>query len=331
MTIRFHFASRLLHTFAAVGLAAAACTASAQVKWDLPAAYPATNFHTENLMQFASDVDKATSGKLKITVHANASLFKANEIKRAVQGGQAQMGEILLTGYSNEWPIYGVDGLPFLADSYAAAMKLYKAQKPALEKKLGEQGIMLLYTVAWPPQGIYVNKPIASAADLKGVKWRAYSPATARIAELVGAQPVTVQAAELSQAMATGVVESYMSSGSTGYDTKTYEHLKYFYDTQAWLPKNAVLVNKAAFDALDAPTKAALLKAGADAEARGWALSQQKNGEYLELLKKNGMTILPPSPQLKADLSKVGDTMLKEWLEKAGPEGQAVVDAYKKM
>ena len=322
------FRRQLLIAAAALGLAG---TAAAQTKWDLPAAYPTNNFHTENLTQFAADVDKATGGKLKITVHANASLFKAPEIKRAVQGGQAQIGEILLVNYQNEWQIFGADGLPFLADSYAEAMKLYKAQKPILEKKLAEQGLMLLYTVAWPPQGIYVKKPINSAADLKGVKWRAYSPATARIAELVGAQPVTVQAAELSQAMATGVIESYMSSGSTGYDTKTYEHIKYWYDTQAWLPKNAVLVNKAAFDALDKSEQAALLKAGADAEKRGWALSEQKNGEYIELLKKNGMNIMAPPPQLKADMKKVGETMLKEWLDKAGPEGQALVDAYKKL
>ena len=315
----------------ALALAGAVFAAAAQTKWDLPAAYPANNFHTENLVAFASDVDKASNGKLKITVHSNASLFKANEIKRAVQGGQAQMGEILLTAYSNEWPLFGLDGLPFLADSYEEAMKLYKAQKPALEKKLGEQGMMLLYTVPWPPQGIYVNKKIESAADLKGVKWRAYSPATARIAELVGAQPVTVQAAELSQAMATGVVEAYMSSGSTGYDTKTYEHIKNWYDTQAWLPKNAVIVNKAAFDALDKASQDAVKKAGADAEQRGWATSKQKNGEYIELLKKNGMDIVAPPPQLKADMKKVGDTMLKEWLDKAGPEGKEVVDAYKKM
>jgi TRAP-type C4-dicarboxylate transport system substrate-binding protein len=315
----------------AAALAAVAGVASAQTKWDLPAAYPSSNFHSENLTQFAADVDKATAGKLKITVHANASLFKAPEIKRAVQGGQAQMGEILLANFQNEWQIFGVDGLPFLADSYDESAKLYKAQKPVLEKKLGEQGMMLLYSVPWPPQGIYVKKPISSAADLKGVKWRAYSPATARIAELVGAQPVTVQAAELSQAMATGVIESYMSSGSTGYDTKTYEHIKYWYDTQAWLPKNAVLVNKAAFDALDKPTQAALLKAGSDAEARGWALSKAKNTEYIELLKKNGMNIVAPPAQLTADMKKVGDTMLKEWLEKAGPEGQGVVDAFKKM
>ncbi|HJV97227.1 MAG TPA: TRAP transporter substrate-binding protein DctP, partial [Albitalea sp.] len=181
------------------------------------------------------------------------------------------------------------------------------------------------------PQGIYTNRTLASAADMKGLKWRAYSPATARIAELVGAQPVTVQAAELSQAMATGVVESYMSSGSTGYDTKTYEHIKYFYDTQAWLPKNALIVNKAAFDALDKPTQAAVSKAAADAEARGWALSKAKNSEYLELLKKNGMNVIPPSPQLKSDMKKVGDTMLQEWLQKAGPEGQGIIDAYKKL
>jgi len=304
---------------------------SAQVKWDLPAAYPASNFHTENLVQFANDVDKATGGKLKITVHPNASLFKAPEIKRAVQGGQAQIGEILLVNFQNEWQIFGADGIPFLADSYDAAAKLWRAQRPVVEKKLGEQGMMVLYAVAWPPQGIYTKKPISSAADMKGLKWRAYSPATARIAELVGAQPVTVQAAELSQAMATGVIDSYMSSGSTGWDTKTYEHIKNWYDTQAWLPKNAVIVNKAAFAALDKPTQDALLKAAAAAETRGWAMSRKANGEVLEKLKANGMQIHQPSAQLKADMKKVGDTMLKEWLDKAGPEGQQLVDAYRKM
>ena len=317
-----------------LALVAAALTlgssAFAQTKWDLPAAYPATNFHSENLIQFAQDVDKASGGKLKITVHPNASLFKAPEIKRAVQGGQAQAGEILLVNFQNEAQLFGADGLPFLADSYDSAMKLYQAQKPLLEKKLAEQGMSLLYAVAWPPQGIYVKKPIASAADLKGVKWRAYSPATARIAELVGAQPVTIQASELSQALATGVVESFMSSGSTGVDSKTYEHLKYWYDTQAWLPKNAVIVNKAAFGALDASTKQAVLKASADAEVRGWNASKRVNNESIATLKANGMNIVTPSPVLKADMKKVGDVMLKEWLDKAGPEGKAMVDAYRK-
>ena len=323
-----HMTRRLIIT--AAGALALSAAAQAQTKWDLPAAYPATNFHTVNLQQFADDIDKASSGKLKITVHANASLFKLPEIKRAVQGGQAQIGEILLSAYQNEWIIFGADGLPFLADSYDEAMKLWRAQKPLLDKKLGEQGMMVLYSVAWPPQGIYTKKPLASAADLKGVKWRAYSPATSRIAELVGAQPVTVQAAEFAQALATGVVESTMTSGATGVDSKLFEHLKFYYDTQAWLPKNAVIVNKAAFDALDAPTRAAVTKAAADAESRGWAASRKVNVDTLERLKVNGMQVLPPSPQLKADMAKVGETMLKEWVDRAGADGKALLDAYRR-
>jgi len=315
----------------AAALAGAFGAAQAQMKWDMPTAYPATNFHTENIQQFANDVAKASGGKLNITVHANASLFKAPEIKRAVQGGQAQIGEILLVNFANEDPMYEIDGIPFLAASYGDALKLYKATRKPLEDRLAKQGMMLLFAVPWPPQGIYSKKELKSAADMKGLKWRAYSPATAKIAELVGATPVTIQAAELPQALATGVVDSYMSSGSTGYDSKTFEHLKFWADTQAWLPKNAIIASKKAFDALDKPTQDAVMKAAAEAETRGWKLSEEKNGWYLDQLRKNGMTIYPPSAQLKADMKKVGDTMTSDWVKKAGPDGQAVLDAFRKM
>jgi TRAP-type transport system periplasmic protein len=302
----------------------------AQTKWDLPAAYAAGNFHSENLVQFAKDVDSATAGKLKITVHANASLFKAPEIKRAVQGGQAQLGEVLLVNFENEWPGYGLDGIPFLATGYKDAYRLHQASKAALDKKLSEQGMFLLYAVPWPPQGLYVKKEIASVADMRKIKWRAYSPSTAKIAELIGAQPVTVQAAELSQALATGSVEAYMSSGSTGYDTKTYEHIKYFYDTQAWLPKNAVLVNKKAFDALDKPIQDAVMKAGAEAEKRGWKISEEKNDWYKKALAEKGMKIIEPPAKLVQDFRQVGKIMLEDWTKKAGPEGKAILEAFNK-
>ncbi|OZI60449.1 TRAP transporter substrate-binding protein [Bordetella genomosp. 11] len=321
---------RKITLFAGSVLLAATAQTQAQTKWDLPSAYPPSNFHVENLNQFAKDVGTLSGGKLAITVHNNASLYKAPEIKRAVQGNQAQIGEILLTNFANEAPVYALDGLPFLATGYDASFKLYQAQKPFLEKKLASQGMMLLYAVAWPPQGIFANKDIKTVADMKGLKWRAYSPVTARIAELVGAQPVTVQQAELAQAMATGVIDSYMSSASTGYDTKTYEYIKKFYDTQAWLPKNAIIVNKRAFDALDPATQAALKKAAAQAEERGWKLSQEKNTWYQQELTKNGMTIVAPSPELKQGLEKIGDRMIAEWVKSAGADGQAMIDAYKK-
>ncbi len=305
-----------------------AASAAAQTRWDLPAAYPASNFHTENLVQFANDVDKASGGRLKITVHANASLFKANEIKRAVQGNQAQAGEILLANFENENALFGIDGIPFLATGYGDAMRLYRIEKPALEKLLASQGIKLLYTVAWPPQGIYTNRELNGVADMRGLKWRAYSPATSKIAELVGAQPVTIQASELSQALATGVVDSYMSSGATGFDTKTYEQLKRWYDTEAWLPKNAVVVNQKAFDALDKPTQDALLKASADAEVRGWKVSEEKNAYYKKELAARGMAIVAPSPKFKADLKQIGTIMQADWKKKAGAADAALVDEF---
>jgi len=318
---------------AAVWAAAAfaAPQASAQTKWNLPGAYPPDNPHTVNLLAFAKDVKDATGGKLDITVHSAASLFKAPEIKRAVQTGQAQMGEVLISLHENEDPMFGLDVVPFVATSYAQSMKLWKASRSAIEKKLAAQGLMLLFAVPWGPQGIYVNKDINSVADMKGLKWRAYNVGTTRIGELVGAQSVTVQAAELPQALATGVVNAFMTSGSTGYDSKVWESLDHFYDTQAWIPKNLTFVNKAAFDGLDKPTQDAILKAAATAETRGWKMAEEKAAWYLEQLKEHKMKVLPPSAELKGGLLKIGEQLTADWTKRAGKDGEDVIAAYKKM
>lgn len=323
--------SRLLFSGLIAGALLAATPTLAQTKWNLPAAYPIDNPHSENLVAFAKDVEAATAGKLAITVHPNASLFKAPDIKRAVVTGQAQMGELLLSIHENEDALFGIDVVPFLATSFPQAMKLYRASKPLIEKKLDAQGLKLLFAVPWAPQGVYVNKPLATIEDMKGLKWRAYNVGTARIGDLVGAQSVTIQAAELPQALATGVVNSFMSSGGTGYDSKAWESLKYFYDVQAWIPKDYTFVNKAAFEALDKPTQDAILKAAATAETRGWKAWEEKANWYIDQLKAKGMTVEPPSPALKAGFEKIGQQLTADWLKKAGADGQAVIEAYKKM
>ena len=303
----------------------AAAASQAQVKWDLPTGYAANTFQTQNNQQFAKEVDELTGGKLKITLHPGGSLYKANEIKRAVQGGQADIGEIIISNFSNEDPMFGLDSIPFLATGYEDAQKLWKVSKAATEARLGKQGLKVLYSVPWPPQGIFSAKPISSAADLKGVKWRAYNPNTSRIAQLVGAQPVTIQAAELTQALATGAVTAFMTSGATGYDSKVWEQVKYYYQVDAWLPKNMVIVSQKAFDKLDV-----VLKAAAAAEKRGWKISAEKTIWYTEQLAKNGMKVEKPSEQLKSDLKKVGLTMIADWTTQTGAEGQAVIDAFRK-
>ena len=211
----------------------------------------------------------------------------------------------------------------------ASALRDLARCDAALQQLLDKQGQVLLYSVAWPPQGIYTKKPVNSAADLKGMKWRVYSPTTARIGELVGAQPVTIQEAELSQALATGVIEGLITSSATGADNKLFENLKHYYNVQAWIPKNAVTVSKKAFNALSKEEQEAVLKAATEAEERGWKASREVDAKSIETLKAGGMIVEEGSPELKADLVKVGEVVIKEWLEKAGKDGQAILDTYK--
>jgi TRAP-type C4-dicarboxylate transport system substrate-binding protein len=301
----------------------------AQTRWDLPTGYAVGSFQTENVQLFANEVDKATQGKLKITLHPNGSLYKANEIKRAVQTGQAPAGEFILSGAANENALFGIDSIPFLATSYADAMRLYKAARPATEKLLASQGMKLLFSVPWPGQSLYSVKAINGPEDFRGTKMRAYNPATTRIAQLLKAQPTTIQLAELGQALATGTVENFLTSSASGIENKLYEQTRFFYPVAAWLPRNATVVSQKAFDALDKPTQEAVLKAAAAAEARGWQMSEAKDAEYQKELVAKGMKVVPPSDALKNALATIGTTMTADWLKASGSDGEAILREYR--
>ncbi len=318
--------TRLMAATAVATLAAGAATAE---KWDMPMAYPATNFHSENGAKFAACVTEGTGGKLEIVTHPNGSLFSGNDIKRAVQTGQAQIGERILSAHANENPLFGVDSIPFLATSFDASDKLWKVARPALEKAMDAQNLVYVYATPWPPQGFYFKKEVNSADDMKGVKFRAYNAATARIAELGGMAPVQIEAAELSQALATGVVESFISSGSTGVDSKVWESLTHFYDVQAWLPRNTVFINKDVWNGLDDATRQVVSGCGDKAAAEGAATSRALTAGYLKTLADNGMKVQGPSDALRTALEGYGATMIDEWLAKAGDDGRGIIDAYR--
>jgi TRAP-type C4-dicarboxylate transport system substrate-binding protein len=311
----------------AAGLATAA---SAQTKWDMPTPYPDGNFHTKNVIAFAADVDKATNGSLKITVHSAGSLIKHPEIKRAVRQGTAPIGEILESLASNEAPIYGLDSVPFLTTGYDSAKKLYTASKPYLEKQLASEGLVLLYSVPWPPQGIYAKKEITKVEDLKGLKFRTYNAMIGRIAAIVGAVPTQIEVPDLPTAFATGRVDVMITSASTGVDTKAQDYLTHYMDTQAWQPRNIVFVNKAAFDKLTAAEKKAVLDAAKAAEERGWKASIEEMTIKTAALKAAGIKVVTPSPELKAGLAKVGATITAEWEKSAGVDGAAMLAAFRK-
>ena len=321
----------LLGGLAAAVFALSGSYVAAAEKWDMPLAYSATNYHSINATAFADAITAATGGELEVVTHASGSLYKGGEIFRAVRTGQAPIGERLISALGNEHPIFEIDALPFLATGFEAAWKLHLASKPLMEEVLASKGVKLLYAVPWPPQGLYVNKPVNSAADMKDVKFRAYNAATSRLAELMGAVPTKIEAAELSQAFATGVAESMVSSGSTGYDRKLWEHVDYWYEVDAWLPKNMVIVNLDEWNKLDAMTQGIILGAAAMAERAGWAKAEELANWYKDQLAANGMTVGPASDQLTADFKAIGETMTAEWFEKSGDEGKAVVEAFNSM
>jgi TRAP-type C4-dicarboxylate transport system substrate-binding protein len=313
--------------FAALAVTVAGA-AQAQ-KWDMPTPYADGEFHTRNVAAFVDDVKKATGGKLDIVVHSNGSLIKHPDILRAVSTGQVPIAEFLLGQFGNEDPIFAADNIPFVAAGYDAAWKFYQVQKPYLEKHLASRGLKLLYSVAWPGQGIYSKEPLKSVDDLKGTKFRTYSPMTARLAELLGASPTVVQVPEVPQMFATGAIQAMITSSATGTSTKAWEFVKNYYDTSAFHPKNVVVVNQRAFSRLPRGEQSALVKAAATAEKRGWEMSKAREKEGNETLQKNGMTVHQPDAAMKAAFQKVGSQIAAEWQKSAGADGAALMKAYR--
>ena len=323
---KFRTRTGLVATLAMSGLCAAG-VAQAE-KWDMPMAYSATNFHSETGQQFAECVTAGTNGDIEIVTHPSGSLFKGGDIKRAIQTGQAPIGERLMSGHQNENAVFGFDSIPFLATSFDDSARLFEAAKPTMEKLLDEQNLVMLYAVPWPPQGLYFKKEVNSVADMKGIKFRSYNNATARLAELTGMLPVSIEAAEISQAFATGVAESMVSSGATGYDRKVWESLTHFYEVDAWLPYNYVMVNKDVWNDTSDASKGVIRGCAQLAEYAGTWRSKEYTGFTMAGLAAGGMTVGPAGDALVAELKAIGETMSAEWLEAAGDDGKAIIEAF---
>jgi len=312
-------------------LAAAVLSISLNVQaetWNMPTPYPDTNFHTVNINEFAKEIAAKTNNQLEIKVHSAGSLFKHPEISKAVRSGQVPIGEFFMSLVNNEMPVFGLDALPFLATNYDEAKKLWDAQKPVAEELLDKQGMMLLYSVAWPPQGLYSKKEIKTVDDLKGLKFRSYNATLEKFAAAIGAAPTQVEAPDIAQAFTTGRVEAMITSPSTGVDSKAWDFLTHYTDIQAWIPKNVVVVNKSAFRKLDKATQDAVLAAAATAEQRGWEKSKEENTKQVKVLKDNGINVITPSPELMTGLKAAGVSILEDWKKAAGADGEKILKAY---
>lgn len=298
-------------------------------KWDMPTRSNERNYMTRNILEFAAEVKKATNGKLDIVVHPEDSLVKQPEVKRAVQTGQVPIGEFLMSMHSNEWPVFGVEAVPFLAPTPEANLKLLKIVEPMINERLKKQGMRMLFAVPWPPQAIYFTEEVTSVAGFKDVKFRAYNPVTGRLAELMGASPVTVQQSEVPQAFSTGVIKAMITSPATGVDTQAWDFVKFYYPVNAMTPWNLVVVNERAFSSLSKAEQDAVLAAAKQAQERGWKMQAQETDKLVDTLRSKGMTIVEPSPQLMQEMRTIGAQLVQEWVKAAGDDGQKIMSQYK--
>lgn len=308
---------------------ALAGTAQAATNWNMSTEQPDNNFLTQNAREFAADIKAATNGELNINVQSNSVLLKRPEVKRGVQQGVVQAGEMLVAAIGNEDPLFEVDSVPFLASSFDQSEKLWKATRPFLAERLDKQGIVLVYGSPWPPQGIYTKKPVEQLADLAGVRFRAYSPATSRLVSLMGAVPTTVQTPEVPQAFSTGIIDAMLTSPATGVDSQAWDYVKYYYDAQVFIPQSFVIINKRAFQRLPENVQKAVLEAGERAEQRGWAMSREQTSKLTQTMADKGMVVGQLSEKLAGELHAIGQTMTEEWLKKAGADGQKLLDTYR--
>ncbi len=318
------------HIVPAMVLTAGLVTAASADTWDMPTPYGDATFHTQNIMQFAEAVAGATGGDLEITVHSAGSLFPHAEIKNTVRSGQVPIGEFFLSRLSNEDAAFGLDSQPFLAASYEDAARLWEVQEPVIVELLAAQGLMPLFSVPWPAQGLYTNGEIAAVDDLAGLRFRAYNAALEEFATLAGAAPVQVEAPNIPQAFATGQVEAMITSPSTGANSAAWDFVTHYTPINAWVPKNIVIVNERAFRRLPGDVQAAILEAAAAAEVRGWEMSMAEGEAQTAVLAENGMVVYEPSAELQAGLQAIGERMLANWRDGASDTALSILTAYQR-
>ncbi|MGE0498583.1 MAG: TRAP transporter substrate-binding protein [Ramlibacter sp.] len=317
-----------MKTYLIAALTVAATMANAQTQWKLATGYRAESFHTQNIAQFAKDVEQASAGALRIEVHPNNELFKLNDIRQAVQDGKVQAGETIMTSMVKEIPIAGADAIPFVVGSYEDARRMWDLQRPLIDRHFAERGLKALYAVPWPPQGLYAGAPVKSSADFKGTRMRTYNSSTVRIAQMLGATPVDVPMVDVNKALASGRMDNMITSAVTGVENQVWGQIKNYYEINAWFPKNIVFVNLKAFDSLNPPVKQAVLKAAQEAETRGWTMSRAVATESTQELKAKGMKVERIPADFEAELKRMGEKFSREWVRTVGNEANNIFVPY---
>ena len=307
-------------------------TESAQaVVWDMPTGYSDKSYHTQNIRRFADAVTKATNGRLTIRVHSGGSLFKGAAIKHAVQTGQAFIGERLLSAHKNEFPLFSLDSIPFLATSFDDAVLLWQAAKPVINKHLSDKNLMLLYSVPWPPQGFFATKGITKMEEFEGMRLHSYNSLTNYITYSLKAKSVRAPYSQVLEAIESGKSDGFIATPAYGHHIEAWKNTTHYNDFRAWFPRNYVFVNLKKWNSLPKDVREATLAIAEITEHAATQEAENITNWYLDEFRKNGMKIIKPNKTLMGSMTLSTAKVLQNYLDKTGNEGLQVIQAYKEL
>jgi len=301
------------------------------IKMDCNAIYPDSNFHTKGAQAFAELVKQKTDGTVLITVHPGGSLgFKGPELLKSVKDATLPMSDILMGVVSGSDEIFGLSTIPLLVSSYDEAREFYSAAKPYYEKACEKWNQKLLYAAPWPRSGLFTKKPVTSLEDIAGLKIRTYDKNGAEFLQRAGASPQSLPWGEVYTALSTGLIDSVLTSATSGKDGKFWEVLANFTKINYSYPLNMMTINMDYWNSLSPDQQQAMLEAAAATEDAQWQASQKSVVDSLAILEENGMAIAEMTPELKASLEQIAGEMRKDMKAQAGEDFNAALAAFNK-
>lgn len=276
-------------------------------------------------------VKESTDGKLEISVQTGGALgYKGPELLKVVRDGLVPVSDMLTSGVAGDEKIFGLVTLPFLIQSFEEGKILNDIARPYFDQVAEEKwNQKILYIAPWPAAGLWSKEKVESLADMQGLKTRTYDKNGALVVEAAGGTPYPLPFSEVYSSLATGVIDSVLTSTPTAVDAKFWEVLKYYAPINVTMATDLVTVNLDAFNKLDKETQDALVSAGKEMEEEMWAMVAELDKEKESLCNEQGITTVEPSQEFLDELSAVTENIRQEWLKDAPPEAQEIVEKFK--
>lgn len=306
--------------------------AAGPVKWVANSVWPPNNHQSVGLVEFAAKVKEATKGKVEMTVQTGGALgYKGPELLKVVRDGLVPVSDMLTSGVAGDEPLFGVVTLPFLIQSFEEGKILNDIARPYFDKVAEQKwGQKILYVAPWPAAGVWSKKEVKSMADMKGLKTRTYDKNGGLVMQAVGGTPYPLPFSEVYSSLATGVIDSVLTSTPTAVDAKFWEVLKFYSPSNVTMATDIVTVNLKAFNQLDKESQEALIKAGKNMEASMWTQVAKLDKEQEAISNKGGIVTVPPSKEFLNELAAVTKGIREDWLKTAPADAKTIIEEFNK-